>query len=399
MRRRPIGVIQVRRGPRAFTLVEMLAVLLIIAILVGLLVPVITGAYRRGREAAEAVEISNLANALESFKEHFGVYPPSGIVLIENGDYSPNTWQSLPIFLTANNEYGVTKDGVFSRSLSVQYLRRLWPQLQISEAGPPALDLDGDGTPNNSPLDFYDWNGDGNPSGPQAFALSGDECLVFFLGGIPTGQYPNGQGVRDPSLPEKFPPGVIGFARIPENPTAPARLTGSSERLSFFNFEDSARLVDIDGNGFWEYVPLRRNVSTGYAYFSAYEGAGYRPDDWNLPVEPSGRPMDGQRFLVPWSLTGYPAPFSQPSPVPHLISPGPNPYTKGPSFTSTAAPVTYWKPKSFQIISPGPDGMYGVGGSFTTTDGLSGLTATGQQRVGEEDNLTNFASVALGNVE
>lgn len=385
-------------GRMAFTLVEMLAVLLIIGILVGLLVPVITGAYRRGREAAELAEISNLSSALEAFKEHFGVYPPSQIVLIENGDYSPTNWQSLP-WISSTPEYGVTQTGVFSRSLSIQYLRRLWPQLIISELGQPALDLDGDGTPNNSPLDFYDWNGDGNANGPAAFALTGDECLVFFLGGIPTGQYPNGTGLRDPSLPEKFPPGTQGFARIPENPTASARLTGSSLRLSFYAFEDSSRLVDIDGDGFWEYVPLRRNVNTGYAYFSAYDGAGYRPDDWNLPQEPSGRPMDTQRFIVPWALTGYPTPFAQSNPVPHLLSPGPNPYTNGPSFTNTAAPVNYWKPNSFQIISPGPDGMYGVGGAFTTTDGITGLSGSGQQRVGEEDNLTNFATAALGNVE
>ena len=390
----------IRRG---FTLVEMLVVMLVIAILAALLVPVITGAYRRGREAAELSEVSMLSTSLEHFKDQYGVYPPSQMVLIENGDYSPTNWQNLgsviPGVVSATSEYLVTQDGVFSRSLCVQYLRRIWPNLLISESGPPQLDLDGDGNPNNSPLDFYDWNGDGNPTGPQAFTLSGDECLVFFLGGIPTGQYPNGVGTRSPGLSERYPPGVLGFARIPENPTAPVRLTGGAARIGpFFEFP-SERLVDIDNNGFWELVPLRRAGQVGYAYFSAYEGAGYRPDDWNLPQEPAGAPMDAQRFLVLWPLTGYPTPFAQGTPVPHILSPGPNPYTKGPSLPQTGVPPEYWNAKTFQIISPGVDQLFGVGGAYTSTDGVSGATATGRPRDGELDNLTNFAGAALGVTE
>jgi type II secretory pathway pseudopilin PulG len=379
------------------TLIELMVVLLVIAVLIGLLVPALVGALRTGREGAERTEIGNLATALEHFKGQYGVYPPSQIVLIENGDYSPSRWRNLPIFTWANDEYGVTQDGVFSRSLSLQYLRRIWPQLLLSEVGPAQLDLDGDGTPWNSPLDFYDWNGDGNPSGPQAFALSGDECLVFFLGGIPTGQYDGGQGSRDPSLVEKYPPGVLGFARHPENPTLPLRLSTGAGRVGpFFEFP-SDRLVDIDQNGFWEFVPLRRTASSGYAYFSAYEGAGYRPDDWNLPQEPSGSAMDRQRFLVHWPLSSaYPGGFWRTSPVPHLVSPGPNPYTVGPSFRQTGEPPQYWNPNSFQIISPGEDQMYGVGGSYSQTEGVSGWTESGQVRRGEEDNLTNFAPGKLG---
>ena len=395
----------VRQQPKrtGFTLVEMLVVMLIIAVLAALLIPVIAGAYRRGREAAEQTEISMLSTALEHFKDQFGVYPPSQIVLIENGDYSPSTWQNLgsliPGAVAANSEYLVTQDGVFSRSLSVQYLRRIWPNLIISEAGAPNLDLDGDGTPNSSALDFYDWNGDGNPSGPQAFALSGDECLVFFLGGIPTGQYPNGQGTRSPALSETYPPGTLGFARIPENPTAPVRLTGSGARVGpFFEFE-SGRMIDVDANGFWEYVPLRRGTQVGYAYFSAYEGAGYRPDDWNLPQEPSGSAMDAQRFLVLWPLNNYPSPFLQLNPYPHILSPGPNPYTQGPSVPQTGEPPQYWNPKTFQIISPGTDQLFGVGGNYTKSEGITGLSGTGQTRDGELDNLTNFSGAPLGTTQ
>ena len=88
------------RGPRGFTLVELLAVILILAFLIALLLPALNGALRTARNAAVGGEINQLAQALASFKAKYGDYPPSRIYLAENGDLcgqrEPSTRRSHP---------------------------------------------------------------------------------------------------------------------------------------------------------------------------------------------------------------------------------------------------------------------------------------------------------------
>src|SRR5271157_633822 len=76
------------RGPRGFTMVELLAVILILAVLIALLLPALNGALKTARNAAVGGEIDQLAQALASFKAQYGDYPPSRIYLAENGDYT-----------------------------------------------------------------------------------------------------------------------------------------------------------------------------------------------------------------------------------------------------------------------------------------------------------------------
>ena len=75
------------RGPRGFTLVELLLVILILAVLIALLLPALNGALKTARNAAVGAEINQLAQALASFKAKYGDYPPSRIYLAENGDF------------------------------------------------------------------------------------------------------------------------------------------------------------------------------------------------------------------------------------------------------------------------------------------------------------------------
>jgi prepilin-type N-terminal cleavage/methylation domain-containing protein len=61
----------------AFTLVEMLVVLAIIGILAALLLPAVMSAIVRARTAAVAIEVNQLASAIESYKQDKGDYPPN----------------------------------------------------------------------------------------------------------------------------------------------------------------------------------------------------------------------------------------------------------------------------------------------------------------------------------
>jgi prepilin-type N-terminal cleavage/methylation domain-containing protein len=66
------------RNRIGFTLIELLIVISIIAILAGLLLPVIYNVRRRGKVATTVLEIQSLKNAIEQYKNKFGDYPPDG---------------------------------------------------------------------------------------------------------------------------------------------------------------------------------------------------------------------------------------------------------------------------------------------------------------------------------
>ena len=74
------------RRPRqirsAFTVVELLVVITVIAILTAILVPVVGSAYKRANEFAIQNEMSQLDQAIEQFKIKYGFYPPRPIMII-----------------------------------------------------------------------------------------------------------------------------------------------------------------------------------------------------------------------------------------------------------------------------------------------------------------------------
>lgn len=61
----------------AFTLVELLVVMTVIAILIGMLSAAVIPAFKRAREASIQVEMKQIELAIESFKNKYGFYPPS----------------------------------------------------------------------------------------------------------------------------------------------------------------------------------------------------------------------------------------------------------------------------------------------------------------------------------
>lgn len=79
-----------RAGPGAWTLLEILMVMSIIAILAGMSFGIATGSRRRAAVARAEIELGVLASALEAYRSHYGAYPwipdplPTG--LTENGE-------------------------------------------------------------------------------------------------------------------------------------------------------------------------------------------------------------------------------------------------------------------------------------------------------------------------
>lgn len=165
--------------------------------------------------------------------------------------------------------------------------------------------------------------------------LNSGECLVFFLGGVwdSTGKTPN------------------GFSKNPANPFAISN-AGSNRHGPFFEF-DNSRFVDIDSDDAPEYLDAFPGQQKPYLYFSSYGGRGYRTDD--LPV-----------------TLGFTSVYREgdPSATPAVTDP---PY----------------KPKSYQIISPGADNEYGTGGNYDPTKNFPA------NRTEEADNVTNFVNGSL----
>ena len=69
----------------AFTLIELLTVIAIIAILMGLLFPVLSSAKNSARRQAAAVGIRNIVAACKSYQTDYGKFPPVAAALVNVG--------------------------------------------------------------------------------------------------------------------------------------------------------------------------------------------------------------------------------------------------------------------------------------------------------------------------
>jgi prepilin-type N-terminal cleavage/methylation domain-containing protein len=289
------GTVTGRHSRRSFTLIELLMVIVIISILMSLAFAAFNAATRTARIAEVKVEISAINGALADFKAKFGFYPPSRIVLRE--------------------------DGVNWDASSRAVIRRMFPQFNFTNA--------------------QDINR--NNVNREILVLTGAECLVFFLGGVQNNGVP------------------IGFSTNPSDPF----LAGTGNRIGpFFEFNPSrVKDIDVDGDGMRELVSPLENQTTPYLYVSAYDGRGY----------PSHSTDDICDLDV----------FSTASSNPSLMNMS-SVYLQG---TTTA-----WSPNSFQIICPGFDNKYGLGGKFDPETADLDLS---QLRESERDNITSFHSGLL----
>ncbi|GAB4155539.1 MAG: hypothetical protein Tsb009_32310 [Planctomycetaceae bacterium] len=189
----------------AFTLLELLIVISIIALLAALLTPALYAVFTRTKEARVRAEITGLENALNDFKGHYKTdYPPSSIKLYEN----KAGWDSDPAARKA--------------------IRRIFG-LEFNFNTPRA------------------WIG----GGATGRTLNGSECLVFFLGGRP--QLSGSTWI------------LHGFSKSKADPFK----LGGSNRIQFFTEFAPDRLSDNDGDGFPEYNDIFNEPSRQRPYLYA----------------------------------------------------------------------------------------------------------------------------------
>jgi general secretion pathway protein G len=290
-----------RRERRAgFTLIELLIVITIIGILMSLLAVAVMRILLKGPEVQTGVEIGQLATAIETFKSRYNVqFIPSKITLDETGAYT-------------NGAGGVaTALDTFSK----QYLRKLWPRINF--AG-------------------IDWNGNGTTT--DIVTLEGEECLVFFLGGIPA----SSGGLFT----------TTGFSNDPTNPANPSSTV--TRQPNFYEFK-AARLVDLRSTGFLSYTDAYL-TNMPFLYFSSYTAG----NDYNTS------PTDCPSYATV-------APYQDP--------------------TSTATTLRFLNPKGYQILSAGRDGVFGAGG--TTWNPITGYPASNPGA----DDQSNFSKSLLGVIQ
>lgn len=301
------------RRRTAFSMVELMVVVVIIGILAALILPAIGAAQRRARIAQAQSEFEKFKAAIGSFKQRFGVEPPSQVTLHE----SPTGW---------------TAD---ARSRAI--IKQIWPQFDFtySQYTGNAIDVNLDGDTSDSVV------------------FDGAECLVFFLGGM-----------FDPTSGAK-----VGFSK---NPRSPFLFDQGSRDGPFFEFTGgmtasgsvlnfSGRFVDSDNDRVPEYVDSLPSQIQPLVYYSSYGGAGYRAQD------------NTGRMARPY----------------YQDAAGRNPFNR----------------ESFQLISPGLDQAYGLGGGFdkdndqwaSMAGSSTALTQTQiDQRIRDEsDNITNFHTGTL----
>jgi prepilin-type N-terminal cleavage/methylation domain-containing protein len=373
----------------AFTLVELLIAIAIMLVLVALVAAGVFKAFGTAKQVTATNDIQQLAVGLENFKTKYGFYPPSRLKLCGN-----------------KNEYSTTTQLDVD---SVAYLQRMFPQIGTINYLPsppnPPLTVDhahtapwADPTPGTSALFQYwiQWDGKYSTTSPPytatyptACILEGDQCLTFFLGGIPaTGATPLT---------------LTGFSQAPFDPSTPQ--TQGEVRQSCFDFSGylSRLIVQApNGNSFSASGPAGFPRSTvqpslmdvwgqqPYLYFSSYKTA-----DGYFRYQANGSLADTAYTGTAWNTVSSDCPtFGSPPGGPIV---GVWPYAA--TINQASGYVTFENSQTFQILCAGKNGQWGLG----TYDLNHFWPPTQQQFMAPDtsllnmrDDLSNFATTPLG---
>lgn len=197
----------------AFTLIELMIVVLIIAILVSLLLAGVTRVLARGPIVQTRVEIGQLETAIQTVVSNYRLkFVPSYIKLSELCNYP----QASTVGTVDYN--------------SVQFLKRMFPRINLTAGN------------------WIDWNR--NTTQDADVVLQGPECLVFFLGGPGTGTPGNT---------------YQGFSADPANPANTVSLQPPA-----FEFQTGRLQASTVAPGYYVYLNNFGKKALPYLYFTSY---------------------------------------------------------------------------------------------------------------------------------
>ena len=334
-----LGHVQKRNG---FTLIELLVVIAILALLMALTVGVISKVYTYLDETKVVSEVNRLAESCQLFKATFGRYPPGKILLAEQG----TVYANISAGAVAPPVGYSTAQFQALANYSTEYLSSIFPGINL--AG-----------------NVHDWNGNNIPGESGYVILEGQQCLVFFLGGM---RY----GTNTP----------IGFST---DKTLPTAQTNGARLGPFYDFDTGRFTTSV-------FPAYNDPYGTPYAYFAAkFQGM----NNYTNRYVPNNAQLIGASDCESITTTGtvYFVPYFQGT-VPF------SPPVGGPPNWSTATSFKFMKPDTFQIVSAGKDKQFGTGGQWNQTDPEQSLfmptsvlpAVTQDMLQANYDNITNFTS-------
>jgi prepilin-type N-terminal cleavage/methylation domain-containing protein len=297
-------------GRVAYTLIELLVVIAIIAVLMGLLMSGVMAVTQAKTRSGNMYDLGKMNEAVGAATQKYGNCKtlPGQIVLYNNIDKyrNPTKYGIQP----GTYEYVVNQ-----RSRDV--LRRMFGSRFVTNA--TTVNWDGSSPLNDNPI-----------------LLEGQQCLVFYLGGMPQAATA-GNAYR-----------MIGFSPNPLDPTA-APVAGEERIGSFYEFE-SNRLVPMATRTF---APTANNPCLTLAngpQFLAYQ------DRYGIPYAYFGG-TGGSNTYVSF-CPSLPCPNNPPQATPTATNAG------GPlAYKEVFSPARWTRPDTWQIISAGKDKQFGLGGT------------------------------------
>jgi prepilin-type N-terminal cleavage/methylation domain-containing protein len=364
-----------RKPSAGFTLVEMMIVIVIIGILMAVAIPAINRAVIAGRQTAIRMEINSLSQAVEQYMQKYGDYPPDGS----------------------------------NRDVMERHMRRLFPRISPKDLALLTQLTSIRGTTTHSFV-----------------AMDRAEALVFFLGGFSDNQL-------NPLTGEGGPLALIPGRTVGSTDIGDYQYNGTRDN-AFFEFDptrltvaranDNAPLLSVD-EAVWASDATKFDAAGGQDPLPVYLAGGAERTPLVYFDSRTYGPVGGGEF------NGYLHPqFGGIRPYKTGIDIKPPTGSTYSSVDAAFAAVPFHNPKTFQIISPGLDGIFGSltdapGGlpvHFITETGTpvypnagassaAGLIFTGGSAGrrfqdlgffsgisvnGHLDNITNFSTAALG---